>query len=282
MFEQITILGTGLLGASIAIASRALNLSNRIVVWTRNPETRARCAKAEWCDHVAETPAEAAQGSQLTVICTPVQTILPLLGEISPALHSGSIVTDVGSTKGNICAGTETLPKRDYTFIGSHPMAGSEQSGMDSATGDLFRSSACILTPLPGTDPEKSAQLHTFWQALGMTTHEMTPEQHDEIVAHISHLPHLLATAICNTLAKKSLAWRQLAGGGLCDSTRIAAGDPTLWCQILSENRDAILHSLQALEKELSTVKRLLEEKDEAAIFDTLASGKAYREGLPK
>jgi prephenate dehydrogenase len=203
-----------------------------------------------------------------------------LLGQIAPALDKGSIVTDVGSTKKNICAGADRLTSEDFTFIGSHPMAGSEQSGLASASEQLLQSAACILTPMPRTSPEPIGQLESFWKAIGMRTHILTPEQHDIAIAHVSHLPHLLSTTLCNALAKKPLAWRQLAGGGLRDTSRIAAGDPTLWRQILIENRDAILDSLEGLENELADFRRILSGDDEDALYRALASGKAYREGL--
>lgn len=280
MFQQITILGTGLLGASIAMAVRKHSLSERIVSWSRSPHTRARCADAEWCDQVHESPAKAVEGSGLVVLCTPVQTIVPLLAEIAPRLDKDSIVTDVGSTKQNICAGAQALQAPGFTFIGSHPMAGSEQSGMDSARSDLFSSAACILTPEHCTPAEKTARLRSFWEKLGMTIHEMSPRQHDETIAHISHLPHLLATTLCNALTKKPQDWALLAGGGLRDTTRIAAGDPALWRQILSDNREAVLQGMEGLEKELAAFRRILAENDEAALQKALASGKAYREGL--
>ena len=280
MFEQITILGAGLLGASIAMTARRHSLTNRIVVWSRSLDTRAQCTEADWCDRVENSPLDAVKGSGLTIICTPVQTIVPLLEEIAPALLNGSIVTDVGSTKKNICKGAEALVQEDFTFIGSHPMAGSEQSGMASANCELLQSAACILTPTPSTSAEHISRLESFWQALGMLTHILTPEQHDMAVAHISHLPHLLSTSLCNALNKKPLSWRELAGGGLRDTSRIAAGDPTLWRQILIENREALLDSLDGLENELADFRRILSENDEDALYSTLASGKAYREGL--
>ena len=280
MFEQITILGAGLLGASIAMTARRHRLASRIVVWSRSPDTRAQCRDAEWCDQVEGSPTDAVKGSNLVILCTPVQTIVPLLTEIAPALKDGSIVTDVGSTKKHICEGAKDHPQENFTFIGSHPMAGSEQSGMASASAGLFQSAACILTPMPGTSPESVEQLESFWQGLGMKTHQLTPEQHDVAVAHISHLPHLLSTTLCNTLSKKPLSWRQLAGGGLRDTSRIAAGDPSLWQQILIENREAILDSLTGLEKELAEFRHILSEMDEEALYNSLSSGKTYREGL--
>ncbi|MGC6455500.1 MAG: prephenate dehydrogenase [Coraliomargaritaceae bacterium] len=280
MFEQITILGTGLLGASIAMAARKHRLADRIVVWSRSQDTRAQCNHVEWCDRVADTPVDAVKASQLTVLCTPVQTIVPLLEDIAPALEKGSIVTDVGSTKENICRDAQKLSQDNFTFIGSHPMAGSEQSGMASANVELFQSAACILTPMSGTSKAAVDQLDCFWRTVGMSTHTLTPEQHDIAVAHISHLPHLLSSALCNTLSQKPLSWRQLAGGGLRDTSRIAAGDPSLWQQILIENREAVLKSLFGFEKELANFREILAQKDVSALHRSLSSGKTYREGL--
>lgn len=280
MFEQISILGTGLLGASLAMAIKERGISQRTVVWSRSAGTRDRCRQADWCDLVCPEAKDAVAGSDLVVICAPVKAIVPLLNTIATSLEENVLVTDVGSTKQNICLNAEPILKANQTFIGSHPMAGSEQSGMLHAHAKLFESAACILTPTPGVPSEKTTRLHNFWEAMGMITHEMSPQQHDEIVAHISHLPHLLATTLCNSLAKKSPSWATLAGGGLRDTTRIAAGDPVLWQQILSDNRDAVLLALQGFEEELAIIRNILGAEEDCALEDALDTGKSYRDKL--
>jgi prephenate dehydrogenase len=166
------------------------------------------------------------------------------------------------------------------TFIGSHPMAGSERTGMAHARADLFNGACCLITPTVGTDPAATEQIAAFWQALQMRLATVSPEQHDEIVAHISHLPHLLASSLCGYLAEKDSKWATFAGAGLRDSTRIAAGDPSLWQQILQQNRTELLKAIAGFERELDQIKNALLCDDSAAITAQLAKGKAFRDRL--
>jgi cyclohexadieny/prephenate dehydrogenase len=280
MFQQITILGPGLLGASLAMAVKARGLSQRVVVWSRRAETRGESAKQAWCDAVFETPEAAVGDSDLVVICTPVETIAPLLATIQAHLSATALVTDVGSTKHHICKEAQHLLQTGAKFIGSHPMAGSEQTGMAHARADLFENAACILTPTDDSAGEATARLQAFWRGLGMQTSVMPPEQHDEAVAHISHLPHLLTSALCGYLSKKDEAWRHLAGSGLRDCTRIAAGDPDLWQQILKQNREEVLHAIDGYEAVLQDFKATLAEAPPAELQRLLVRGKKYRDHL--
>lgn len=280
MFDQITILGTGLLGASTGMAARARGACNRVQVWSRRPETRAQAASAPWVDAVWESPEAACRGSDLIVLCTPVDAIVPLLRQIGPSIEAHAVVTDVGSTKSRICREAAALDLPKGCFVGSHPMAGSEQTGMAHAREDLFQGAACIVTPIESTADEPVALLKDFWHRLGMVVSCLSPEQHDEAVAHISHLPHLLTSALCSFLAAKNPAWTALAGGGLRDTTRIAAGDPDLWRAILGENREEVLTALQGLEVELQRFKSALAEEDGVRLTRQLERGKAYRDSL--
>lgn len=281
MFQQITILGPGLLGASLAMAVKERGLTTRVVTWSRRPETRAKCLNQSWCDAVLETPEEAVAGSDLVVICTPVQTIVPLLAQIRPALAADALVTDVGSTKSLICREARSaLEGHSATFLGAHPMAGSEQAGMEHAQADLFEDAACILTPLDDASTGAIAKLNAFWDALGMTVTTVSPEKHDEIVAHVSHLPHLLASTLCGYLATQDNTWRNLAGGGLRDTTRVASGDPQLWKQILEQNSDEVLRAIDGFEQQLQQLKSALLNQDSLGVVAQLKHGKAYRDQL--
>lgn len=277
MFDQITILGSGLLGASLALALKERGLCQRVHVWSRRTETRAQAIETDWCDAVFEQASEACVDSELIVVCTPVETIVPLLQQIAQSLSPDALVTDVGSTKGLICreaAGTT------INFIGSHPMAGSEHTGMAHARHDLFKDAACIITPLEDAINTEVARLQQVWEALGMQVVTTTPEKHDEIVAHISHLPHLLASSLCGYLDKKDAGWSQLAGGGLRDTTRVAAGDPNLWQQILEQNREEVLRAIDGFQSELYALKTALVDKNTPDLIDQLERGKRYRDSL--
>ncbi|HKK17646.1 MAG TPA: prephenate dehydrogenase/arogenate dehydrogenase family protein [Opitutales bacterium] len=280
MFDQITILGPGLLGASIGMAARGRGLAKRIVSWSRRAETRANCLAQVWCDEVFDSPEAACRGSQFVVICTPVQTIVPLLSKIADSLGPEALITDVGSTKSRICREAQGVDLNNATFIGSHPMAGSEQTGMVHARDDLFDAAACIVTPLEDTPSEKVRQISTFWESLGMLVSHASPEHHDEVVAHISHLPHVLTSALCSFLAGKDPTWRALAGGGLRDTTRIASGDPGLWRQILESNREEVIRAIAGLEEELHQIKAALTNEDTASLVQRLERGKNYRDNF--
>lgn len=281
MFQQITILGPGLLGASLAMAVKERGLAARVVTWSRRPESRAKCLNQSWCDAVLDTPEQAVVGSDLVVICTPVQTIVPLLVQIRPALATDVLITDVGSTKSLICREARSaLEGHSATFLGAHPMAGSEQAGMEHAQSDLFEKAACMLTPLDQACSAAIVKLSAFWETLGMTVSIVSPEKHDEIVAHVSHLPHLLASTLCGYLATQDDTWRTLAGGGLRDTTRVASGDPQLWKQILEQNSDEVLRAIEGFEQQLHHLKTALLNQNSLGIVAQLERGKTFRDQL--
>jgi len=283
-FEQITILGPGLLGGSLMAAARERGLAGRLHAWSRRAETRARCASQPWCDAVLPTPSEAVAGAGLVVICTPVEHIVPLLAAIAPALAPEALVTDVGSTKSLIArhgvAALAEAGRGDVSFIGSHPMAGSEKTGLENATAELFEGRVCFLTPLTGTPAPALDRLAAFWRAAGMEVVTASPEEHDEVAAHVSHLPHALASVLCAFLAGRDPGWRNLAGAGLRDTTRIAAGDPALWRSIFSQNREEVLRALDGFEAELQRFRAALHNGDDLGVRSLLERGQAYRNAL--
>ena len=277
--EQLTILAPGLLGGSVARAARARNVAQRIVLWTRRPEARIQLRSQPWCDAVADTPSEAARGASLVVIAAPVDKIVSLAQQIAPALAPGAIVTDVGSVKGDIARlGQVALASTRANFIGAHPMAGSEKTGWEHGTAELFEHRTCFVTPLAESAVDAVAQTVSFWSELGAEVVTVSPDQHDEIVAHISHLPQILASSVCAFLASKNPAWRNYAGGGLRDTTRIASSDPQLWRSILEQNHDEVLRALRQFADELHQFQIALANRDYAEVTTRLARGKAYRD----
>lgn len=280
MFEQMTILGPGLLGASLAMAVKDRGLAKSVHTWSRRAETRTKCSGTDYFDAIFETAADACVGSDFVVICTPVETIAPLISDIQESLDEGTLLTDVGSTKSLICQTATTAVPKNVTFIGSHPMAGSERSGLDNADLNLFQSATCLVTPLQNTPPDKLAQLIAFWEAMEMKIATVSPEKHDEIVAHISHLPHLLASTLCSVLASKEACWGKFSGRGLKDSTRVASGDPMLWKQILEQNREEVIRAINSLEDELNQLKTALLNQETQHLVSILERGKTYRDQL--
>ncbi len=275
---QLTILAPGLLGGSVARAARAHGAAKRIVIWARRPEARLALREQPWCDAVADTPEEAAREASLVVIAAPVDRIVPLAQQIARALPAGALVTDVGSVKGDIARlGAAAVAPRAH-FIGAHPMAGSEKTGWEHGTAELFQHRTCFITPLPDSDPRAVESVAAFWRALGSEVVSVGADEHDEIVAHISHLPQVIASSLCAFLATRNPGWRNHAGGGLRDTTRIAGSDPQLWRTILEQNRDEVLRALRGFEDELHAFQVALSNRDYVEIAARMERGKAYRD----
>lgn len=279
MFARLAILAPGLLGGSVAQAARHFGAARQIAVWARKPEARLKLRQESWCDTVAETAAQAAEGADLVVICAPVDRIVPLAQEIAPALAPHALVTDVGSVKGDICRhAPAALATGRGTFVGSHPMAGSEKTGWEHARPDLFVKRTVFVTPREDTAPQAAERVAAFWAALDAEVATVAPDVHDEIVAHISHLPQVLASTLCASLAKRTPGWRNFAGGGLRDTTRIAGSDPKLWRTILEQNRDEVLRAVRQYQDELHGLERALSNRDWFEVQAILERGRAYRE----
>ena len=275
---QLTILAPGLLGGSVARAARERDVAQRIVLWTRRPESRLKLRAQPWCDAVAETPGDAVRHASLVVIAAPVDQIVPLTRQIAPDLAPGTLVTDVGSVKNEISRLGHAALAPHAHFVGAHPMAGSEKTGWEHGTATLFEHRTCFVTPLVDTAAQATATVVEFWHALGAEVVTLAPDQHDEIVAHISHLPQVIASSLCGFLATKNPAWRHHAGGGLRDTTRIAGSDPQIWRAILEQNRDEILRALSGFEDELHGLRAALANRDYVEVAARISRGKAYRD----
>ena len=278
MPNSIAILAPGLLGGSVAMAARHYGAAKRITLWARRPEVRLKLRDQPWCDAVADSPEDAVLDAKLVLVCAPVDQIIPLVRQIAPALKSGAVVTDVGSVKAEICRlGAVALKDRTH-FVGSHPMAGSEKTGWEHGRSNLFAGRTTFVTPLPETEAKAVEQVVAFWAALESEVATVAPDAHDEIVAHISHLPQVIASTLCASLAKRTLDWRNFAGGGLRDTTRIAGSDPKLWKTILEQNRDEVLRALRAYQDELYGMERALANRNWFEVQAIMERGKAYRD----
>ncbi len=280
MIEQLTVLAPGLLGGSVAMAARATSAARRIVVWARRPETRLQLSRQPWCDGVCDTAEEAVAQASLVVIAAPVERIINLAAQVAPHLPAGSVVTDVGSVKGDLCRACTAAMPHGVFFVGSHPMAGSAKTGWENGSADLFRGRVCFVTPLPGADARATQTVVQFWDDLGSEVTSLAPDQHDEIVAHISHLPQAVATSLATFLAGKTPGWRNYAGGGLRDSTRIAASDATMWVEIFQQNRDEVLRALRQFQDELQGMHAAIANRDWPEVRARLERGKAYRDSF--
>lgn len=280
VFRQVTIIAPGLLGASLGMAIRERNLAARIVVWARRSEARAACLSKGWCDDAPESLAEAVTRSDLLVFCTPVAQIVPLVRIVADYLAEDALLTDVGSTKGLICGEAPPILSNGPQFVGAHPMAGSEKSGMEHASSTLFDGCPCFITPHPGCPEEAISKVESFWQAVGMRTVRETPARHDEIVAHVSHLPHLIASILSVALSRDASGCERFAGAGLRDTTRVAAGNPAMWRAICEQNRGALLAAIADFKQALYSCEKALQSSDFAQVENFLEEGQRYRQRL--
>jgi prephenate dehydrogenase len=227
-------------------------------------------------DEFTTDPKAAVEGADLVILCTPVGIFEPLLREIAPALRAGSIVTDVGSTKRSVCRIAEQILPSGIHFVGSHPMAGSEKRGVEAAFAELYRGALCITTPTPKSDLAAVRQVESFWQMLGMRVTRVTPEDHDRLLADVSHLPHALAAALVLTQSDQSLP---LAGKGYQDTTRIAAGDSGLWRDIFLDNADNLRDSINRLKQHLNRLELMLEPSKARELTQWLEQAASRRRG---
>ncbi|NJK92832.1 MAG: prephenate dehydrogenase/arogenate dehydrogenase family protein [Blastochloris sp.] len=266
-FQRLTIVGPGLLGGSIALAARELCPQLHISVWARRPETLQSVQEAGFADRCSLSLTEAVQDADLVILTTPIEVMADLAEQMRPALRPDTLVTDVGSVKESVHQALKPL-LGSARWLGSHPMAGSEQSGLIAARSDLFQGSVTILTPDQDSPPELCDVISRFWTALGSRCVRLEPSRHDLLISDISHLPHLMAALLVLCVDEQSLP---LAGPGFRDSTRIAAGSPTLWREILLHNRQALLQSLDKLALQASAARKLLEEADGPALEALLA-----------
>jgi len=276
-FSTITILGPGLLGGSLALAIQERMPGARLRLWARRDSAEAEI-RARGIRAVFFTDATAAcHGADFIILATPVETMPALAARIALAdLPAHALVTDVGSVKGSVVG--ELAPILGGRFIGSHPMAGSEKTGIETARADLFEGAACLLTPLEGQD---AAPLRAFWQSLGCRVLAMTPEEHDLKVARISHLPHWMAVVTTLAALRADPDAAACAAGGFRDTTRVAGGDPGLWTGISLANREALLASLRDASSTLTELVEILSKPDEEALRRLLAEANNLRALLP-
>ena len=266
ILRRISVLGVGLLGGSIGLAAKSAINGVEIIGYGHRQATMDRAVEVGAIDSFATKVTKAVEGADLVVLCTPVGVFEGLLRELLNVLKPGAVVTDVGSTKRSVVRLAEEKLPAGVHFVGSHPMAGSEKRGVEFARADLFQNALCILTPTAKTDAGALGAVDGFWKSIGMRTTRLPPDEHDQLLAQVSHLPHALAAALVTLQSDKALT---LAGKGFLDATRIAGGDGGLWRDILMDNRDNVLASIGALKKHLGELEKLLngEGRDELAAW---------------
>ncbi len=283
-FERVALIGLGLIGSSLAWAMRGRGLAGEIVGHARSEATRAKALELGFIDRAAETPAEAADGADLVVICVPVGASGPVVEAMAPALKPGAIVTDVGSVKQAVIDAVRPHIPEGVHFVPAHPVAGTEQSGPESGFAELFEGRWCILTPPEGTDAGAVQRIEALWRAVGSQVDSMDARHHDMVLAITSHLPHLIAYTIVGTATDLETHLQQevikFAAGGFRDFTRIAASDPIMWRDVFLANRDAVLEMLGRFDEDLTALQRAIRYGDGKTLEEIFTRTRAIRRSI--
>ncbi len=282
--STLAIVGVGLLGGSVALASRRREIARRIIAVGRPEGSQHAAAGAGIVDEASNDLAATVSTADIVVLCTPVERIVTDLPVVMEAVREGTLVTDVGSTKATIVAAADVLASRGF-FVGSHPMAGSEKTGWRHATANLFEGAPAIVTPSERTSPDAAARCAAFWRALGARPQFLGPTRHDELVALVSHAPHFVAVALAESLRRSGedpelLA--RLSGPGLRDTTRVAMGSPEMWLPIARHNARALADALDASSKVLGELSRLLREEKHDRFAEVVEGARSLRQRLQR
>lgn len=277
-FPKTAILGVGLLGASFSLAIKNEGICSYVTGFGRSRENLERAKNMGIIDAVAPDPASACSDADLVVLAAPAGAFVELIKQASPVFKKGVIVTDVGSVKGDLVHELEGLMPPGVHFIGSHPIAGSDRSGIDSAQADLFRNALCIVTPTELSDPAALKNVKDLWSSLGSRVLTMEPALHDRVYAAVSHLPHLIAFAMVNTVSDIDKSYLSFCGQGFRDLTRIAASSPDIWADIALLNRQNLIEMIAVFRKNLNRMEaHLITAETEALKQEFIRAGRARK-----
>lgn len=277
--RNISVVGLGLLGGSIALAARQRLPGTSVIGYSHRPSTRTRAKGLGIGTEIADDLADAVACADLVILATPIFTFERYFAEISTSVPAGCIVTDVGSTKVMPHRWADAHLDRRAHYVGSHPVAGSEQRGVEFARDDLFYQARCILTATQASHRGAMKSLKAFWSALGCSVDIMDPEAHDRVFANISHLPHVLAAGLVNASDGDDM---RFAGKGFLDSTRIASGPSNIWTDVLLANSENIAAGIDRIISELSTLRTAISSSDRREIERLLDAAQRKRAALVK
>jgi len=269
---RTAIVGVGLIGGSLGLALKRRGLAGEVVGSGWRESTLRRARERGAIDRWTLDAAEAADGADLVALCTPVRHVTEKAEEALAGMGPGSVLTDVASTKATLTRAIEGLLPDGVAFVPGHPMAGSEKQGIESARADLFEGESCILTPTDKTPSQALGTVRGVWEGVGARVELLDPEEHDRIMAQVSHLPHLVATMVVNAVADEDL---RHAARGMKDATRIAGSDAGLWVDILKDNREKLLAALEQFGDQLDAARSALECSDWERLAEFL--GRACR-----
>ncbi len=279
--NKLTIIGVGLIGGSLARAARRAGICGEIVGCGRSRENLQQALELGVIDRMEQDPAHAVQGADLVVVAVPLGAMESVLAQIAPHLAADAVVTDVGSAKASVAAAARrALGAHVSRFVPGHPIAGTEQSGVGASFAELFEGRCVILTPLPESEAQALERVRALWRSSGARVVEMDIAHHDEVLAATSHLPHLLAYALVDTLARMDDSEEifRYAAGGFRDFTRIASSDPVMWRDICLANREAIVHMLERFAKDLEALTESVRQGDGEQLLALFRRAKAVRD----
>ncbi|GHH18751.1 cyclohexadienyl dehydrogenase [Sphingomonas glacialis] len=282
-FARVTIIGIGLIGSSIARATRAAMPSVALTGYDADADVRATAERLDMFDDVASSSGAAVIDADLVILCVPVGAMEAAACDFAADLPADAVVSDVGSCKAEVVrALTAALP--NATIVPAHPVAGTERSGPEAGFATLFHKRWCILTPPEGTDALAIERVAEFWRRLGAEIETMAPDHHDRVLAITSHLPHLIAYTIVGTASDMEEVTQseviKYSAGGFRDFTRIAASDPTMWRDVFLANREAVLDMLQRFSEDLSALQRAIRWGKGDELFDLFTKTRAVRRGI--
>jgi prephenate dehydrogenase len=277
MFKKIAIIGLGLMGGSLAAACRKKFPAARVIGVTRSREALKLALRKKWIHEGMEDISLGAAGADLVVICTPVDTYMPMLAKIDEVAADRALVTDVGSVKGAIHKAIDLKKWKRLSFVGAHPMVGSHHRGIEASCPKLYERGTVILTRTGKTCPDSYKQASKFWAKLAGRIVHLAPDVHDELIAEISHLPHALAVCLVHAVSKRALP---LAAKGFRDTTRIAGSSSSVWLPIFGTNKKHILAGIASFEKELKRFKKALRGSSASALKAYLDSAQKKRQSL--
>jgi len=256
--SHVAVFGPGLMGASLLMALRRKSPRTKLSVWARRKEAADEIVKHGLADAAGTDAAEAASGADTVVLCVPVDRMADVARSMAPHIGADTLVTDVGSTKKNVTAELGEIFSEGKNFLGSHPMCGSEESGLGAARADLYEGALCVVCPTDSSRPDLLARTEALWQMVGGRVARLSPADHDKAAAATSHAPHIAAAALVALVAGEPDALRALCASGFRDTTRIASGSPELWAAILAANAGETAAALERLEKILASYRQAI------------------------
>jgi len=280
-WKKVTLVGVGLLGGSLGLALKRRRLAGSVAGFVRRAASVRECVKLGAVDWATRDLRSAVDGAELIVLCTPIAQMRPLVKRMIPSLRRGAIVTDVGSVKGSVVRDLESLfVGSGAYFVGSHPMAGAEKTGVTAARADLFVNAVCVLTPTHRSDRSAVRKVEALWKSVGSRVLRLRPDLHDDLVSRSSHLPHVVAAELANYVLRPGHPKEQaaLCANGFRDTTRIASGSPEMWRDIALANRQNLTRSVEDFIRELQTFKRALRANREEEIARFFEKAKQRRD----